>query len=94
MTFIEFKTCAVKYRWVNETICPDDSMYELYTSWIFKTWCSSIQTKNITYTKENKFLTPKKCSVNEVIELQKINEQLCKSYKTQIKLNQLKEDFI
>ena len=94
MTFNEFKKNAFKLGWIWTSNPPDDDMKVLYASWIVKTWCSRIDTKDLTWTRENKFLNFSDLSVQDVEDIHKINEVLFKEYKIQQKVKAIREDFL
>ena len=94
MTFNEFKKNAFKLGWIWTSNPPDDDMKVLYASWIVKTWCSRLETKDIIWTRENKFLNFRELSVKDIEAIHKINEVLFKEYKVQQKVKAIREDFL
>ena len=94
MTFKEFKKNAFKLGWILTSNPPDDDMKVLYASWTVKTWCSSLKTIYIIWTRENEFLNFRDLSVKDIEDIHKMNGVLFKEYKVQQKLKEIQEDFL
>ena len=93
MTFAEFKKIVIEYK-LTKSDANDSDLLSVYNDWILKTWCTDIQTKHITFVRENEMLTLPNMSIDEFKSLLHLNMELLKVYKEEQKLIKMQEDFI
>lgn len=92
MTSAEFKYLLKKYNLANKDASDKEIEY-VYRTWSVKTFCTDINSKHLTFTRDND-LHLYSMTKNEFIELLNMNMELLKHYKCEQKLIKMNEDFI
>lgn len=92
MTFAEFKKIVKEYKLADKN--PTDNELEyVYRTWSVKTFCTDVNSKHLTYTRDND-LHLYSMSKDEFMELLNMNLELLKYYKCEQKIIKMNEDFI
>lgn len=92
MTSAEFKKIVKKFNLANRD-ASDKELEYVYRTWSVKTFCTDINSKHLSFTRDND-LHLYSMSKNEFIELLNMNMELLKHYKCEQKLIKMNEDFI
>ena len=92
MTSAEFKKIIKKFNLANKDASDKEIEY-VYRTWSVKTFCSNINSKHLTFTRDND-LHLYSMTQNEFIELLNMNLELLKYYKCEQKIIKMNEDFI
>lgn len=92
MTFAEFKRILKKYNLANKDASDKEIEY-VYRTWSVKTFCTDINSKHLTYTRDND-LYLYSMTKDEFMELLNMNLELLKYYKCEQKIIKMNEDFI
>lgn len=92
MTSAEFKKLIKKYNLANKDASDKEIEY-VYRTWPVKTFCTDINSKHLTYTRDND-LHLYSMTKDEFMELLNMNLELFKYYKCEQKIIKINEDFI
>ena len=92
MTSAEFKKIVRKLNLANRD-ATDKELEYVYRTWSVKTFCSVIDSKHLTFTRDNDLHLYSMTS-DEFMELLNMNIELLKHYKCEQKLIKMNEDFI
>lgn len=92
MTSAEFKRILKKYNLANKDASDKEIEY-VYRTWSVKTFCSDINSKYLTYTRDNN-IHLYSMTKDEFIKLLIMNMELLKYYKCEQKIIKMNEDFI
>lgn len=92
MTSAEFKRILKKYNLANKDASDKEIEY-VYRTWSVKTFCTNINSKHLTFTRDND-LHLYSMTQDEFIELLNMNMELLKYYKCEQKIIKMNEDFI
>lgn len=92
MTSAEFKKIVRKLNLANRD-ATDKELEYVYRTWSVKTFCSVIDSKHLTFTRDND-LHLYSMTTDEFMELLNMNMELLKHYKCEQKLIKMNEDFI
>lgn len=92
MTSAEFKKLIKKYNLANKNASDKEIEY-VYRTWPVKTFCTDINFKHLTYTRDND-LHLYSMTKDEFMELLYMNMELLKYYKCEQKIIKMNEDFI
>ena len=92
MTFAEFKKLIKKYNLANKDASDKEIEY-VYRTWPVKTFCTDINSKYLTYTRDND-LHLYSMTKDEFIKLLIMNMELLKYYKCEQKIIKMNEDFL
>lgn len=92
MTSAEFKRILKKYNLANKD-ASDKEIEFVYRTWSVKTFCTDINFKHLTYTRDND-LHLYSMTQDEFINLLNMNMELLKYYKCEQKIIKMNEDFI
>ena len=92
MTFAEFKKIARKFKLVNP-YSTDQEIEHVYRTWPVKTFCTDINSKHLTFTRDNDLFLYS-ITKDEFMELLNMNLELLKYYKCEQKLIKMNEAFI
>lgn len=92
MTYDEFKKIIKKYNLVNKYASDKEIAY-VYRTWPVKTFCTDVNSKHLTYTRDND-LHLYSMTKDEFMELFNMNVELLKYYKCEQKIIKMNEDFI
>ena len=92
MTSEEFKKIIRKFNLANKD-ASDKELEYVYRTWSVKTFCTDINSKHLTFTRDND-LHLYSMTKNEFMELLNMNMELLKYYKYEQKLVKMNEDFI
>lgn len=92
MTYAEFKKIIKKYNLANKD-ASDKKIEYVYRTWSVKTFCTDINFKHLTYTRDND-LHLYSMTKDEFINLLNMNMELLKYYKCEQKIIKMNEDFI
>ncbi len=92
MTSAEFKKIVKEYNLADKN--PSDNELEyVYRTWSVKTFCTDINSKHLTFTRDND-LYLYSMKKDEFMELLNMNLELLKYYKCGQKIIKMNEDFI
>jgi hypothetical protein len=92
VTFAEFKRILKKYNLANKDASDKEIEY-VYRTWSVKTFCTNINSKHLTFTRDND-LHLYSMTQDEFINLLNMNMELLKYYKCEQKIIKMNEDFI
>ena len=92
MTSTEFKKLIKKYNLANKDASDKEIEY-VYRTWSVKTFCTDINSKHLTYTRDND-LHLYSMTKDEFMKLLKMNVEVLKYYKCEQKIIKINEDFI
>ena len=92
MTSAEFKKLIKKYNLANKNASDDEIEY-VYRTWSVNTFCTDINSKHLTYTRDND-LHLYSMTKDEFMKLLNMNLELFKYYKCEQKIIKINEDFI
>ena len=92
MTSAEFKKIVRKLNLANRD-ATDKELEYVYRTWSVKTFCTVIDSKHLTFTRDND-LHLYSMTTDEFMELLNMNIELLKHYKCEQKLIKMNEDFI
>ena len=92
MTSTEFKNIVRKLDLANRD-ATDKELEYVYRTWSVKTFCTVINSKHLTFTRDND-LHLYSMATDEFMELLNMNMELLKHYKCEQKLIKMNEDFI
>lgn len=92
MTFAEFKKINKKFNLCKPSATDNELKY-VYRTWPVKTFCTDINSKHLTFTRDND-IHLYSMTKNEFIELLNMNMGLLKYYKCEQKIIKMNEDFI
>ena len=92
MTSAEFKKIVRKLNLANRD-ATDKELEYVYRTWSVKTFCTVIDSKHLTFTRDND-LHLYSMTTDEFMELLDMNIELLKHYKCEQKLIKMNEDFI
>lgn len=92
MTSAEFKKIIKKFNLANKD-ASDKEIEDVYRTWSVKTFCTDINSKHLTYTRDND-LHLYSMTKDEFMELLNMNLELLKYYKCEQKIIKMNEDFI
>lgn len=92
MTSAEFKRILKKYNLANKDASDKEIEY-VYRTWSVKTFCTNINSKHLTFTRDND-LHLYSMTQDEFINLLNMNMELLKYYKCEQKIIKMNEDFI
>ncbi len=92
MTSAEFKRILNKYNLANKDASDKEIEY-VYRTWSVKTFCTDINSKHLTFTRDND-LHLYSMTQDEFINLLNMNMELLKYYKCEQKIIKMNEDFI
>lgn len=92
MTSAEFKRILKKYNLANKDALDKELDY-VYRTWSVKTFCTDINSKHLTFTRDND-LHLYSMTQDEFINLLNMNMELLKYYKCEQKIIKMNEDFI
>lgn len=92
MTFAEFKKIIKKFNLCNPSATDKELQY-VYKTWSVKTFCTDINSKHLTFTRDND-IHLYSMTKDEFIELLNMNMGLLKYYKCEQKIIKMNEDFI
>lgn len=92
MTFAEFKRILKKYN-LADINASDKEIEYVYRTWSVKTFCTDVNSKHLTYTRDND-LHLYSMTKDEFMELLNMNLELLKYYKCEQKIIKMNEDFI
>ena len=92
MTSAEFKRILKKYNLANKDASDKEIEY-VYRTWSVKTFCTNINSKHLTFTRDND-LHLFSMTQDEFINLLNMNMELLKYYKCEQKIIKMNEDFI
>lgn len=92
MTFAEYKRILKKFNLANKDASDKEIEY-VYRTWSVKTFCSDINSKHLTFIRDND-LHLYSMTQDEFIELLNMNMELLKYYKCEQKIIKMNEDFI
>lgn len=92
MTFAEYKRILKKFNLANKDASDKEIEY-VYRTWSVKTFCTDINSKHLTYTRDND-LHLYSMTKDEFMELLNMNSELLKYYKCEQKIIKMNEDFI
>lgn len=92
MTSAEFKKIVRKLNLANRD-ATDKELEYVYRTWSVKTFCTVIDSKHLTFTRDNDLHLYSMTS-DEFMELLNMNIELLKHYKCEQKLIKMNEDFI
>ena len=92
MTFAEFKKIIKKYNLANKDASDKEIEY-VYRTWPVKTFCTDINSKYLTYTRDND-IHLYSMTKDEFIKLLIMNMELLKYYKCEQKIIKMNEDFL
>ena len=92
MTSAEFKRILKKYNLANKDASDKEIEY-VYRTWSVKTFCTDINSKHLTFTRDND-LHLYSMTQDEFINLLNMNMELLKYYKCEEKIIKMNEDFI
>lgn len=92
MTSAEFKRILKKYNLANKDASDEEIEY-VYRTWSVKTFCTDINSKHLTFTRDND-LHLYSMTQDEFINLLNMNMELLKYYKCEQKIIKMNEDFI
>ena len=92
MTSAEFKKIVRKLDLANRD-ATDKELEYVYRTWSVKTFCTVIDSKHLTFTRDNDLHLYSMTS-DEFMELLNMNIELLKHYKCEQKLIKMNEDFI
>lgn len=92
MTSDEFKRILKKYNLANKD-ASDKEIEFVYRTWSVKTFCTDINSKHLTFTRDND-LHLYSMTQDEFINLLNMNMELLKYYKCEQKIIKMNEDFI
>lgn len=92
MTSAEFKRILKKYNLANK-YASDKEIEYFYRTWFVKTFCTDINSKHLTFTRDND-LHLYSMTQDEFINLLNMNMELLKYYKCEQKIIKMNEDFI
>jgi hypothetical protein len=92
VTFAEFKRILKKYNLANKDASDKEIEY-VYRTWSVKTFCTDINSKHLTFTRDND-LHLYSMTQDEFINLLNMNMELLKYYKCEQKIIKMNEDFI
>lgn len=92
MTSDEFKKIVRKLN-LADPKSSDQELEYVYKTWSVKTFCTVINSKHLTFTRDND-LHLYSMATDEFMELLNMNIELLKHYKCEQKLIKMNEDFI
>jgi hypothetical protein len=92
VTSAEFKKLIKKYNLANKDASDKEIEY-VYRTWSVKTFCTDVNSKHLTYTRDND-LHLYSMTKDEFMELLNMNLELLKYYKCEQKIIKMNEDFI
>jgi len=92
VTSAEFKKILKKYNLANKDASDKEIEY-VYRTWSVKTFCTDINSKHLTFTRDND-LHLYSMTQDEFINLLNMNMELLKYYKCEQKIIKMNEDFI
>ena len=92
MTSTEFKNIVKKFN-LADPKSSDQELEYVYRTWSVKTFCTVINSKHLTFTRDND-LHLYSMATDEFMELLNMNIELLKFYKCEQKLIKMNEDFI
>lgn len=92
MTSAEFKRILKKNNLANKDAFDKEIEY-IYRTWSVKTFCTDINSKHLTFTRDND-LHLYSMTQDEFMELLNMNLELLKYYKCEQKIIKMNEDFI
>ena len=92
MTSAEFKKIVRKLNLANRD-ATDKELEYVFRTWSVKTFCTVINSKHLTFTRDND-LHLYSMTTDEFMELLDMNIELLKHYKCEQKLIKMNEDFI
>ena len=92
MTSDEFKKLIKKYNLANKDASDKEIEY-VYRTWPVKTFCTDINSKYLTYTRDND-IHLYSMTKDEFIKLLIMNMELLKYYKCEQKIIKMNEDFL
>ena len=92
MTFAEYKRILKKFNLANKDASDKEIEY-VYRTWSVKTFCTDINSKHLTFTRDND-IHLYSMTKDEFIELLNMNMELLKYYKCEQKIIKMNEDFI
>lgn len=92
MTSAEFKKIVRKLNLANRD-ATDKELDYVYRTWSVKTFCTDINSKHLTFTRDND-LHLYSMTKDEFMELLNMNMELLKYYKCEQKIIKMNEDFI
>jgi hypothetical protein len=92
VTSAEFKRILKKYNLANKDASDKEIEY-VYRTWSVKTFCTDINSKHLTFTRDND-LHLYSMTQDEFINLLNMNMELLKYYKCEQKIIKMNEDFI
>ena len=92
MTSTEFKNIVKKFN-LADPKSSDQELEYVYKTWSVKTFCTVINSKHLTFTRDND-LHLYSMATDEFMELLNMNIELLKHYKCEQKLIKMNDDFI
>jgi hypothetical protein len=92
VTSAEFKKIIKKFNLANKDASDKEIEY-VYRTWSVKTFCTDINSKHLTFTRDND-LHLYSMTQDEFINLLNMNMELLKYYKCEQKIIKMNEDFI
>jgi len=92
VTSAEFKKIVRKLNLANRD-ATDKELEYVFRTWSVKTFCTVINSKHLTFTRDN-YLHLYSMTTDEFMELLNMNMELLKHYKCEQKLIKMNEDFI
>ena len=92
MTSAEFKKIVRKLNLANRD-ATDKELEYVFRTWSVKTFCTVINSKHLTFTRDND-LHLYSMTTDEFMELLNMNIELLKHYKCEQKLIKMNDDFI